>query len=118
MSSERDPGCIFCKIAAGEIPAREIFRDDVVLAIEDVNPQAPSHILVLPQAHVANASSFAASASPEMIARLFAKAAELGKQHGQSGYRIVINEGSDGGQTVEHLHLHVLGGRHMRWPPG
>ncbi|MBV9148456.1 MAG: histidine triad nucleotide-binding protein [Candidatus Eremiobacteraeota bacterium] len=116
--AEGDPNCIFCKIIAGEIPARELFRDDDILAIEDVNPQAPSHVLVMPQAHVANMSTFSDTASAEKVARLLSKAAEIGRQRGAKGFRLVINEGSDGGQTVEHLHVHVLAGRHMRWPPG
>jgi len=118
MTERRDPDCIFCKIIAGEIPAREVFRDDEIAAVEDVNPQAPSHLLVMPRAHVANASAFAKSASASAIARLFSKAAEIGRERGPNGYRIVINEGPEGGQTVDHLHVHVLAGRHMHWPPG
>ncbi|MBV8728008.1 MAG: HIT domain-containing protein [Candidatus Eremiobacteraeota bacterium] len=118
MTPQRDASCIFCKIIGGEVQAREVFRDNEIVAIEDANPQAPTHVLVLPQEHVANASSFSNRASAESIARLFSKAAEIGRERGPNGYRIVINEGGEGGQTVDHLHLHVLAGRHMRWPPG
>jgi histidine triad (HIT) family protein len=116
--AERDPNCTFCKIVAGEIPAREVFRDERIVAIEDVNPQAPTHVLVMPQSHVANISTFSDAASAEEIAKLLSKAAEIGQQRGPKGFRLVINQGNEGGQTVDHLHIHVFAGRHMRWPPG
>ncbi len=110
--------CIFCKIVAGEIPGRFVRRDDDLVAIEDVNPQAPGHVLVIPVKHVRNLEEFVASESSERIAKLFKVAAELGRERGEHGFRTVINTGSDGGQTVDHLHIHVLGGRPMQWPPG
>ncbi len=113
-----DPGCIFCKIVRREIPADEVLRDDHVVAFRDLHPVAPSHILVIPTIHVAHLSEFAASADPAASARLLGAAAELGKRFGTRGYRVVTNEGPDGGQTVHHLHLHVLAGRAMTWPPG
>lgn len=115
-----EAGCIFCKIIRGEIPAREVARDENVVAFEDLNPQAPTHVLVVPVVHAANLSEFIAKASSEVKARLFSMAAEVGKkfERERKGYRVVINEGPDGGQTVAHLHLHVLAGRHLTWPPG
>jgi histidine triad (HIT) family protein len=112
--------CIFCKIVRNEIPAKEVARDEHMVAFVDLNPQAPTHILVVPTTHADHLSDFVAKASNAAKARLFSAAAEIGKKFGREGkgYRVVINEGSDGGQTVHHLHLHVLAGRHMTWPPG
>lgn len=110
--------CLFCKIAAGEIPAKEAYRDDEIVAIEDVNPQAPLHLLVMPVEHVANAGALAESRGEDLLGRLVGIATRLGAERGDDGYRLVINTGPDGGQTVDHLHVHVLGGRHMQWPPG
>ncbi|MDQ6826866.1 MAG: HIT domain-containing protein [Candidatus Eremiobacteraeota bacterium] len=111
-------GCIFCKIIAGEIPTREVHRSDDCVAIADANPQAPEHFLVLPVQHVKNFSQYVASTDPAIAGRLFGVAAHVGREHSKNGFRVVVNEGADGGQTVEHLHVHVLGGRHMHWPPG
>jgi histidine triad (HIT) family protein len=112
--------CIFCKIAGGEIPAKIIFRDDNVLAIEDVNPQAPTHLLVLPVKHYETlADATAVAAQDRIAAELFEIATRLGYERGGTrGYRLVVNTGPDGGQTVGHLHIHVLAGRSMTWPPG
>jgi histidine triad (HIT) family protein len=110
--------CIFCKIARREIPAKEVFRDDDVVAFRDLNPQAPTHVLVAPTRHAENLSDFVANVDARSVKRLFEVAADLGKSLGNAGYRIVTNEGPDGGQTVGHLHVHVLAGRHMTWPPG
>lgn len=109
--------CIFCKIVAGDIPAKIVERGEGVIAIEDVNPQAPVHILVLPEKHVENIASHAASGTPEEVAALMQAASKIGAKHA-GGFRLVLNTGSDGGQTVDHLHVHVLAGRHMSWPPG
>ena len=109
--------CIFCKIVRKEIPAKEILRDEHVVAFHDLNPQAPTHVLVIPTVHADHLSGFVEGGGGG-AARLLAAAAELGKQFGPDGYRLVINEGRDGGQTVFHLHLHVLAGRPLRWPPG
>jgi histidine triad (HIT) family protein len=114
----RDSTCIFCKIIAGEIPGKVVHRDDHVVAIEDVNPQAPKHVLVMPVEHVPNLAQFVSSQPPQVVAKLFSVAAELGREHGSNGNRTVINTGPAGGQTVEHLHIHVLAGRQMHWPPG
>lgn len=113
-----DPSCIFCKIIAGEIPAAVLRRDDDVIVLRDVNPQAPAHLLVMPVKHVRNYDEFVAAEPPDIIAKLFSVAAQMGREHGELGFRTVINTGSDGGQTVDHLHLHVLAGRPMHWPPG
>ena len=113
-----DPNCIFCKIIAGDIPAQFVHRDGDIVAIADVNPQAPTHVLVMPVEHVPNLPEFAASTNPELIAKLFRTAGELGRERGPGGFRAVVNTGLDGGQTVDHLHIHVLAGRHMTWPPG
>jgi histidine triad (HIT) family protein len=113
-----DPSCVFCKIVAGEIPADEVLRDEHVVAFRDLNPVAPTHILVVPTTHVAHLSEFASAADAVASARLLGAAAELGTRFGEHGYRVVTNEGSDAGQSVHHLHLHVLAGRRMSWPPG
>lgn len=107
--------CIFCKIAAGQIPADEVYRDADMVAFRDLNPQAPVHILVIPTAHVDSA----ADADETVIGPLMAGAARIAAENiSGNGYRIVTNVGPDGGQSVEHLHLHILGGRQMGWPPG
>ena len=113
-----DPNCIFCKIVRKEIPANEVLRDEHVVAFRDLNPQAPVHILVIPTEHADHLSDFVAQAGGAEATRLLTAAAEIGKKFGRDGYRVVMNEGDDGGQTVHHLHAHVLAGRHMTWPPG
>ena len=113
-----DPNCLFCKIVAKQIPADEVLRDEHVVAFRDLNPQAPTHVLVIPTEHAAHLSEFTAGAGSERAARLLAAAAELGRRFGRDGYRVVINEGPDAGQSVHHLHAHVLAGRQLTWPPG
>jgi histidine triad (HIT) family protein len=113
-----DASCIFCMIVSKDIPAHEVLRDEHVVAFHDLNPQAPTHVLVVPTEHAAHLSDFTHSATAERAARLLNAASEIGQSLGRDGYRVVINEGPDGGQTVGHLHLHVLAGRHMTWPPG
>jgi histidine triad (HIT) family protein len=110
--------CLFCRIAAGEIPAKQVYRDDRVLAIEDINPQAPTHLLVMPAEHHANIGVLSDASDGALLARLMEVATKLGREHGAGGYRLVMNTGPDGGQTVDHLHVHVLAGRPMHWPPG
>jgi histidine triad (HIT) family protein len=109
--------CLFCRIASGEIPAKIVTEDATCIAIRDVNPQAPVHVLVIPRAHVASLNEVT---SPALMADMLQMAREVAKQEGiaASGYRVVFNTNSDGGQSVIHLHAHVLGGRHMGWPPG
>ena len=111
--------CLFCKIGSGQIPAKVILQDDEVLAFDDINPQAPVHVLVIPKRHVAVLND-AGAGDPPLLGRLLETAALVARKKGiaDSGYRVVVNQGRDGGQTVFHLHLHVMGGRHMTWPPG
>lgn len=110
--------CIFCKIIAGEIPARFVHRDDDVVVIQDVNPQAPKHLLVMPVKHVPGLPEFVGFEPPDLVAKLFSVAGQLGREQSAAGFRAVINTGPEGGQTVDHLHIHVLAGRQMHWPPG
>jgi histidine triad (HIT) family protein len=110
--------CLFCKIVAGDIPSTKVYEDDVVVAFEDVNPQAPVHLLVVPRRHVASLD--AASRDDEaLLGRVLLVAREIARERGiESGYRVVNNCGSSAGQSVFHIHFHVLGGRPMGWPPG
>lgn len=111
--------CIFCKIVRKEVPAAEAFRDDDVVAFHDLNPQAPHHLLVVPARHFEHLSDFVAQGEGRVAERLLAIAAELGVRFGEGqGYRVVANEGASAGQTVSHLHFHVLTGRRFGWPPG
>lgn len=108
--------CVFCRIAAGEIPAQIVAREPDALAFHDLNPQAPVHLLVIPTAHVANAADADGATLGAVMGLANRIAGDLGLQ--ASGYRLVTNVGADGGQTVHHLHIHLLGGRQMHWPPG
>ncbi|MEO7125285.1 MAG: histidine triad nucleotide-binding protein [Nakamurella sp.] len=114
-----DPDCLFCKIAAGDIPAQIVARTDRVVAFRDIDPQAPTHILIIPVAHQPNAAATAA-ADPALAGDLFEMAARVAHEEGldEAGYRIVANTGAGAQQTVFHTHLHVLGGRSFTWPPG
>jgi histidine triad (HIT) family protein len=111
--------CIFCKIIAGDVPAEFLHNDDLVVAIRDLYPKAPTHLLVLPREHIASAANLTDADAP-MLGRLFAVAAKLAAEEGvvDSGYRLVTNSGEAAGQSVRHLHVHLLGGRTMKWPPG
>jgi histidine triad (HIT) family protein len=111
--------CLFCKIAAGTIPAKLVHQDADTVAFEDINPQAPLHVLIIPRAHVPTMNDLG-RADDAVMGKLFRVAAELAKERGfdQSGWRAVMNANADAGQTVFHVHLHVLGGRKMAWPPG
>ncbi len=110
--------CIFCRIASGEIPARIAGRSEAAVAFHDLNPQAPTHVLVIPSRHFAGANDTGGAAEvwPEVMGLAIRVAADLGLQ--ENGYRLVVNQGRDGGQSVGHLHVHLLGGRRMTWPPG
>jgi len=110
---------VFAKIIAGQIPAQIVHRDDRVTAFRDINPQAPTHILIVPNEPLSGAGDLTDSHGPLLVA-MFAVARKLAAAEGiaESGYRLVINEGGHGGQTVFHLHMHLLGGRQMTWPPG
>jgi histidine triad (HIT) family protein len=110
--------CLFCRIAAGEIPSTKLHEDHLVFAIRDINPQAPTHVLVIPVAHVASAADLTDADGP-LLGRLFAVAADIARSQAlDGGWRLVSNVGPDGGQSVDHLHIHLLGGRPMLWPPG
>jgi histidine triad (HIT) family protein len=109
---------LFEKIAAREIPAQIVFEDDLVLAIRDINPQAPVHVIIFPKRAVPRIAE-AAPDDRQLLGHLLLKAAEVAKKlELDGGYRLVINNGADGGETVPHLHCHILGGRHLAWPPG
>lgn len=109
--------CIFCKVAAGEIPAAIVKRGDGMLAFKDINPQAPTHLLIIPTTHV---DSLNDTKDAKVLGELVVFARDLAREAGIAarGYRVVVNTNPDGGQTVFHLHLHLLGGRPMHWPPG
>lgn len=111
--------CIFCKIVKGEIPSEKVYEDDLVLAFNDLTPQAPIHILIIPKEHIASANDVDDNNS-KLIGHIFAIASKIAKEQGfdKDGYRIVNNCGRDGGQTVDHIHFHVLAGRGLQWPPG
>jgi histidine triad (HIT) family protein len=119
VSEPASHDCLFCAIVSGRIPATVVRRTDRVVAFRDIDPKAPTHILVTPTAHLANAAEVAAH-DPELLGELIAVATELAAEDGvaDSGYRLVLNTGRDGGQTVFHAHVHLLGGRPMSWPPG
>lgn len=114
---EQVDDCLFCKIVLGDIPADVVHRTDRVVAFRDVNPQAPTHVLVIPVTHHANAAASSA-ADPAIVADLVAAAATVADAEGVDGYRLVFNTGAQAHQTVFHTHLHLLGGRSMTWPPG
>jgi histidine triad (HIT) family protein len=111
--------CLFCKIAQGEIPAKIVYEDDQVLAFEDINPQAPFHVLIIPRRHIATLNDVQAG-DVALVGGLIARASQIAKDkgHAQDGYRTVFNTNRGAGQTVFHIHLHLLAGRNMTWPPG
>jgi histidine triad (HIT) family protein len=111
--------CLFCRIIAGELPAAQVYADDAVVAIRDISPQAPTHILLLSRKHIASVRDLG-KADHDLIDKICAVGTELATREGvaEDGYRLVVNVGRNGGQTVDHLHVHLLGGRHMAWPPG
>lgn len=110
--------CLFCKIVAGDIPAKRLYEDDQVLAFADINPQAPVHLLVIPKRHIPSHAA-AVAEDKDLLGHLMFAVGELAREKNlDNGYRLVINTGPDGGQTVDHLHVHLLGGRAMHWPPG
>jgi histidine triad (HIT) family protein len=113
------PDCLFCSIASGEVPATVVSSNERTIAFRDINPQAPVHVLVITRSHYANLAELAA-ADNDLLAGLVAHAHEVAAAEGvaDQGYRVVFNTGPDGGQTVGHVHAHVLGGRRMTWPPG
>jgi histidine triad (HIT) family protein len=115
----RDPACLFCRIVADELPSTRIHEDDDAIAIRDIAPRAPTHILILPREHIPSAADLTAADGP-LLGRIFEIAASLATAEGiaDQGYRVVTNVGRWGGQTVDHLHFHLMGGRSFSWPPG
>ena len=111
--------CLFCKIVLGDVPADIVHEDDQVLALRDINPRAPIHILIIPKQHLESLASVA-DENRDLMGHMMLTTKKIARDEGlsQSGYRTVLNIGADGGQTVDHLHLHLLGGRALRWPPG
>lgn len=109
--------CIFCKIVAGDIPAAIVKKSQHALAFDDINPQAPTHVLIIPTSHHDNVADLSA-ADPLALQALFSLAAEIAAERGLNGYRTVFNTGAEAGQSVFHAHLHLLGGRALQWPPG
>ena len=114
-----DPDCLFCRIVRDEIPSTRVHEDDLTIAFRDIAPRSPTHILLIPREHIASAADLT-EAHAELLGRLFANAATIARDEGiaEAGYRLVTNVGRFGGQTVDHLHLHLMGGRAFQWPPG
>ena len=111
--------CLFCRIAAGSIPSERLHEDDLVVAFRDIAPRAPTHILLIPRRHIGSAAELTEADGP-LLGRLFGVAADLARSEriADGGYRLVSNVGRWGGQTVDHLHVHLMGGRPFDWPPG
>ena len=120
MSSRpSDPTCLFCRIVADEIPSTRVFEDDLLIAFRDIAPRAPTHVLLVPRDHIASAAKLTED-DANLLGRIFATAADIARSEGiaDGGYRIVTNIGEWGGQSVDHLHFHLMGGRPFSWPPG
>lgn len=111
--------CVFCKIVKGEIPSNKVYEDDKILSFKDLNPEAPVHVLIIPKKHISSLSEVN-DEDAEIIAHIFKTVPKLVKELGidEGGYRIISNCGEDGGQSVPHVHFHLLGGRSLNWPPG
>lgn len=111
--------CIFCKIGSKEIQSMQVYEEDELIAFRDINPQAPVHVLIIPKKHITSMNDFEAG-DMALISKMFAAAKHIAKQEkiAGSGYRVVMNTGAHGGQSVAHVHLHLLGGRELGWPPG
>ena len=119
MDATRADDCLFCRIVAREIPSTWVHDDELVIAIRDITPRAPTHILLMPRRHIPSAADLTDADGP-LLGRLFATAADLARSEGiaEGGYRLISNVGRWGGQTVDHLHVHLMGGRSFTWPPG
>ena len=118
MTADRAVGCLFCRIVVGELPSTLVVQDDEVLAIRDIAPRAPTHVLLMPKRHIGSATDLT-EVDGRLLGRIFGMAAEIARTQGidDDGYRIVTNVGRWGGQTVDHLHFHLMGGRPFDWPP-
>ena len=114
-----EPSCLFCRVVAGEVPADVVAQTEHVLAFRDISPQAPVHVLVIPKRHISSLEEADATDAP-VLAEILLTARDIARSEGltEAGYRTVVNTGDDGGQTVHHVHLHLLGGRPLSWPPG
>jgi histidine triad (HIT) family protein len=119
--TDRDPtyqaDCLFCRIAAGEIPSDRVFEDEAVIVFRDINPKAPTHVLAIPRRHLDSVADLT-DADGDLLAALFGALRRVAEEAGLKGYRILSNVGAEAGQSVFHLHFHLLGGRSMGWPPG
>jgi histidine triad (HIT) family protein len=116
--TDRDPDCLFCRIVAGEIPSDRVYEDSEVIGFRDIAPRAPTHVLVIPRRHIPDAHALTEADGP-ILAMLFAVMRKIADEAGLgNGYRVVTNVGEEAGQSVPHLHFHLLGGRTMNWPPG
>ena len=116
--ADSDPDCLFCRIVAGEVPSDRVHEDDDVIAFRDIAPKAPTHVLVIPRRHIPDAHALT-EADGDLLTKLFTAVRQVADAAGlKNGYRVVTNVGPDSGQTVFHLHFHLLGGRPMAWPPG
>ncbi|MHB8422722.1 MAG: histidine triad nucleotide-binding protein [Leptospirales bacterium] len=115
-----DLSCVFCRIVKGEIPSQKLSEDQTIIAIRDLNPQSPQHVLVIPKEHDRDLSeALHREGGEERVGKIFKAAVRIAREQGlDAGFRLVVNTGSDGGQTVGHLHIHLMGGRQMTWPPG
>jgi histidine triad (HIT) family protein len=109
--------CLFCRIAAGEIPAQKLYEDEDAIAFQDIQPQAPVHVVLIPRKHIASLAHLSPG-DERLIGHMHVVAKKLAEEKGLDGFRTVVNTGNDGGQTIHHLHMHLLGGRPMHWPPG
>lgn len=111
--------CIFCKIIKGEIPSEKVYEDDMVISFKDIEPAAPLHVLIIPKKHISNLNEITEEDS-KIISHIYIVAKQIAKDLGvdKTGYRVVTNCGDNGGQTVNHIHFHLLGGRSLQWPPG
>ncbi|HEY1271026.1 MAG TPA: histidine triad nucleotide-binding protein [Terriglobales bacterium] len=113
-----EPSCLFCRVAKGEAPSKKVFEDERVYAFHDINPQAPTHILIVPKRHIRGLKE-AQEGDAEEVGYCHLVAARIAREHGiEDGYRTVLNVGPGAGQSVFHLHVHLIGGRHLKWPPG
>lgn len=115
--ADSDPNCLFCRIVAGEVPSDRVLENDQVIVFRDINPRAPTHVLAIPRRHIPSAADLT-DADGDLLASLFGALRRVAEEAGLRGYRIVTNVGPESGQTVLHLHFHLLGGRSMSWPPG
>ncbi len=118
-TADRDPTCLFCRIVADELPSTRLYEDDAVIAFRDIAPRSPTHVLLIPRRHIPSALELTDDDGP-LLGRLFRVAADLARSEGiaDAGYRLTSNVGAWGGQSVDHLHLHLMGGRPFDWPPG